>query len=211
MYYSMDKTQQTAGDNSATKTARDGECCTEKFIFIYKYWRLQMWRANHFVWLHFPNKFHSTDVSSYGNFELQEEKNERMQITVFMRKSLHRLQLKLLQITFFFCFIFGVSFPSLDIYLASLCTYTTHFICEYVHEFVSVAVCWCELGAIFFLFHFVDAVEWWMRQMSSNSTFVFFSFVSAHTKKAVSKIAEVCIRRVSHIAFAAQNWQPQFE
>lgn len=41
MYYSMDKTQQTAGDNSATKTAaRDGECvCTQstfyrKFIFI---------------------------------------------------------------------------------------------------------------------------------------------------------------------------------
>lgn len=39
MYYSMDKTQQTAGDNSATKTTRDGECCLwwREFIFIKNY------------------------------------------------------------------------------------------------------------------------------------------------------------------------------
>lgn len=35
MYYSMDKTQQTAGDNSATKTARDGEFLSARRLFLY--------------------------------------------------------------------------------------------------------------------------------------------------------------------------------
>lgn len=60
---------------------------------------------------------------------------------------------------------------------------TLYFICGYVHELASpslylslFASCWCELG-VFFWFHFVDAVKWWMRQLRSNSTFFFFFYM----------------------------------